>query len=339
MEPPASGTRWGRPSWTRLRWNRPALTALAGAALATFVWHSWVQGSALGSLSNDFDQLWFGARVLLAGGDPYAVVRPGGPQGTDFPLYYPLTAVLAAIPLAPLSLDAARWAFITLGAGLLGYVVGRHRPYLWPLFLGMPFLIAAESGQWSTYLTAAILVPALRITAVAKPNIGVAMLARLDPGEARDVLLKGGILVAVLLSLLVDVAWPSKWLHALGESDHFSPLVFRPGGFLLLLGLLRWRDPDARMLLALGLVPQTGLLYDALPAIVVARTRGEALGLAVLSHAAWYGGAFVNPETFADRSWSVGTLSLWGVLLPALGLVLWRWRTPRLEARPPAPAA
>lgn len=42
--------------------------------------------------------------------------------------------------------------------------------------------------------------------------------------------------------------WPVDWLDALRGAPHYAPPVQRPGGFLLLLAFLRWRQPEARML-------------------------------------------------------------------------------------------
>jgi hypothetical protein len=82
------------------------------------------------------------------------------------------------------------------------------------------------------------------------------------------------------------------------------------------------------MLLALAVIPQTGLMYEALPAILVARTRLEAVVLALMTHVAWFAGQYVRaPGTgFMAVSWVNGTLVLWGCLLPALVLVLLRRR-------------
>jgi hypothetical protein len=72
----------------------------------------------------------------------------------------------------------------------LAYAIGRHRPHLWPLFLSMPFLLAIRLSQWSPYLTAAMLVPSLTVVSLAKPNLGLAVFARL---EGRALLTAGAI--------------------------------------------------------------------------------------------------------------------------------------------------
>ena len=306
----------------------PWLIALAAAAIANSIFLPHAHGSPIGG-QNDFDQSWLAARLLLEGQDPYGVIRPGGPQGTDYPFYYPLTAAVVTLPLALVPLEAARWMFVTLAAGVLGYAIGRHRPWLWPMLLGLPFLTAVLSSQWSPWLTAAMLVPGLGFLAVAKPNVGLAVLARAS-SRRELLLLVGGGLAVVALSLAADYVWPLKWRDAVAGAPQFRPLIVRPGGLVLLLGLLRWRDPDARMLLALAVAPQTGLLYEALPVILVARTRLEAAALALMTHLIWFSGQYVPaPGTgFTAGTWVSGTLVLWGCLVPALVLVLLR-RKPR----------
>ncbi len=103
----------------------------------------------------------------------------------------------------------------------------------------------------------------------------------------------------------------------------------RPFGFLMALGLWRWRDPEARMLVALSLVPQTGLLYETLPALTVARSAKECGVLVVISWVIWHSGSlWPAASNFAENSWVSGMQSLC-LLVPALTLVLWRTRLPR----------
>ncbi len=111
-----------------------------------------------------------------------------------------------------------------------------------------------------------------------------------------------------------------------------------------MLALLRWRDPDARLLLALALVPVTGFAYDALPACLAARTRLQSAILTVVTQI----GALQAPHLphahgYADLTWKNGTLVVWTCLLPALVLVLRRgvqwpawmnWRDRSLKAFP-----
>jgi hypothetical protein len=284
--------------------------------------------------TSDLDQIWFAARALLAGEDPYAVIGPGKPYDFGWPFFYPLTAAVLALPLGVMSLSAARVTFVALGGGLLGYLVAARRPSIWPIFLSQPFRNAALATQWSPYLTATMLLPWLAPLAAAKPNIALALLA--GARSRREVLwLVFGGLGVLAISLLVRPLWPWTWLDMLRGTQHFRPILLRPGGILMLIGLLRWRDPDARLLVALTVVPQTGIWYESLPAMLVARNTREAYFLTLTSVLAYIVRRVLGPlHTFVEESWLVGTLSLWGVLIPALVLVLRRARQPSNQPQP-----
>jgi hypothetical protein len=87
------------------------LYALAGVLLGTAMYLGPVGGLPVGG-NVDLDQITVAAQTVLRGGNPYAVIRPGGPQGTDYPLFYPLTAVILALPLGAFGVELARWAFL-----------------------------------------------------------------------------------------------------------------------------------------------------------------------------------------------------------------------------------
>ena len=159
----------------------------------------------------------------------------------------------------------------------------------------------------------------------AKPNLGLAILAGQRSRRSALILITGS-LVLLAVSLALDPGWPGKWRASVGSAAHFTPLLLRPGGFLVLLALLRYRDPDARLLLILGLIPQSGLAYEALPAATVARTRAESAVLALFTYAAYFGGYFLHAadSSFVVETWQEGKLVLWGDLLVPLALVLWR---------------
>jgi hypothetical protein len=269
----------------------------------------------------DLDQIWWSSQALLHGEDPYATIRT---SDFPFPLYYPLTSAVIGLPLGFFSLPVARLLFIAGGSAVLGYVIGRDRSYLWPTFLGLPFLISARSGQWAPLLTAGILLPGLAWIAAAKPNVGLAMLAGVRTRRHAIILLAGGAAV-LIISLAFDPHWPWKWREALAASSHFHPLIMRPGGVVMLAALLCWRDPDARLLLALALIPQTGYFYETLPACVVAKSRRDATLIALATYGATLtGGVVPSPHGFQESAWVYGTVSLWLGLVPALLLVLYR---------------
>jgi hypothetical protein len=241
-----------------------------------------------------------------------------------WPFYYPLTTAVFFSPLAVLSLSMARLIFVCLNAAVFGFVLGRYRPAAWPAILSVPFLNAAVTTQLSPLLTAAMLVPALGFLVAIKPNVGFVLLAHID--RRRTLLLAvAGAAVLLLVSLIVNPVWPTEWFRTVAGAGHFRPLIFRPGGWLILLVLLKWRDPDARLLPALAIVPQTGMWYEALPAFLAVKGRWESGILMASSHLAFlYDWFYVAADDFEAHSWQGGTLVMWGILLPTVAMVLLR---------------
>jgi hypothetical protein len=317
--------------------TRGLVFASAGALLAGYILLGFNQGIALGG--TDFDPVWYAARRYLAGEEPYVAAAP---PRFYFPLLYPFPAVLVALPFAELGLRAGRLAFVALSGGLFGYALGRYRPWTWPTFFGLPFILSASLAQWSAILTAALFLPWLGPVLAAKPNLALAILAGARSRRAAIILLAGA-LALTLVSLAIEPEWPTRWRDALAQSTHFRPLLMRPGGVLMLLALLRWRDADARLLLGLAAMPTTGLYYDMLPAAMVARTRTESALLAGCTLVAWFAHpSFPVTSPYEVWSWKAGTLTLWSSLVPPLIIVLRRGRArvEREEAHPagdPAP--
>jgi hypothetical protein len=67
---------------------------------------------------------------------------------------------------------------------------------------------------------------------------------------------------------------------------HITP-VATVWGWPLLLCVLRWRRPEARLLLAMACVPQMPLFYDQVALALVARTRWEIVAYTVVSFVSW----------------------------------------------------
>jgi hypothetical protein len=214
--------------------------------------------------------------------------------------------------------------------------------------------------QWAPLLTAAFLLPWLGPVVLLKPNIGLALLlATPDRRFLLSAALGGGALL--LISFVLDPAWLGRWLASVRAAPHFTPPVLHLGGPLVLLALLRWRQPEARLLVAMACVPHTTLPYEALPLLLVARSWKESLLLAALSFGtlvlqfpldaripATEPGALAAFTAWVD---SMGTIVVALVYLPATLLVLRRpntgpppaWLAPLLEragrgAGGPAPA-
>jgi len=300
----------------RDRWAPIAAPVAVGSAAAAVAWLAFRLPPPSAS---DFDQFYVGARALAAGRDPYAAVLQAG---LSYPLFYPLPAVLLALPLAWLPLEIARAVWSGLGAALLTVAARRYGRGLPVALVSAAFFNALVLGQWSPFLTAGAAVPALAATWVAKPSVGLAMFAAYP---LRRALL--GSIGLLVLSLAVAPSWPAHWLAA-ARGQIYLPPIMRPGGALLLLGLLRWRRPEGRLLAALAVVPQTTGLYETLPLFLIPRRRREAYALAILSLVAafaaahwfpWAGGSAEPLQANLARRWPL-TLGL--LYVPALILTV-----------------
>ena len=92
-------------------------------------------------------QLYTAASALVAGPDPYVVVR----DTFSFPLFYPMPAVLLFVPLTVLSPIVARVVWTGLGGATLGWAAARRGPSLliagaYALAIGT--LAAAFVSKW-----------------------------------------------------------------------------------------------------------------------------------------------------------------------------------------------
>src|SRR5688500_10145207 len=74
-------------------------------------------------LAKDFSYPWRAARALLAGDNPYEVMRAVGEYPFNAGLLYPLPAALVATPFAPLRPEIAGALFVGLSAALLGWAM------------------------------------------------------------------------------------------------------------------------------------------------------------------------------------------------------------------------
>jgi hypothetical protein len=230
--------------------------------------------------TTDFQFYYRAARLWHAGVDPYAL-RPGTPQWPLWDrLFYPLPALILVGPFAPLTVRAAQTAFVVVATALLAWRLSRHA--LWPLliFCTPSFIIATFLGQWSPWLVLSALVPAAGFLFAAKPTLGLACWLYRPTWTA---FWSGVAIMAISLLLMPD--WPAKWLHNLSSVNRHIPPILTPGGFVLALAVRRWRDRDARFLLAMACVPQIGLFADQLPLFLICRTKREALTYVGLSGA------------------------------------------------------
>ncbi|MEO8193394.1 MAG: hypothetical protein ABI681_06055 [Gemmatimonadales bacterium] len=262
----------------------PALSrrlAFAAAVATPAAFLSYVEPLRGGALP-DFSQAWFGAVALLHGGNPYNLIGPGLVYNHDFHSIYPLTSSVVVLPLGLLPELAATFVFVWISTALFAYAMTRDGWHRLPVFLSSAFVIAARRGQWSPLLTAAYSLPWLAWTLPAKPNIGLAVFASFSSKRMVKVAVFGGGLLC-LVSLALLPTWPRDWLSHLNEARHTAAPIMQRGGFLVLLALLRWRRPEARMLVALACIPQSMYWYDILPLFLIPATFRESLVLALVS--------------------------------------------------------
>jgi hypothetical protein len=317
------------------RWPRITASGAVGVAFGALPLQLRLNGRML---SFDFDQIWLAARALLHHADPYVAVARGFPM----PLYYPLPAALVGVPFAIAPIEWAGPLFVAVGFAFLAYaLLGRGWSALICL-VNVPALQAALECHWSPVLSAAALLPWLGWLAAAKPTTGAitagAYFSRRWFGLN---LVVAAMLVAV--SLILWPPWIAEWLRALRGAHHFVPMVFRPGGALLLLALIRWRRPEARMLALMALIPQTGAAYDALPLALIPSNRYESLALGFLSFITVP--FLLAPEATGDFARTMAhnqVIFIVALYLPALLAVLARSnvrvhrRVPEVAAETPA---
>lgn len=277
---------------------------------------------------SDFDQCWVAARALLHGHNPYEMIGPGRAFEWRFPFFYPLPAALIAMPFARFEVSVTRALFISISAALLAFAITRRDYHRLLLFLSAGFCVSLLKSQWEPLLTAAALLPALSWVFVAKPTVGAALFVAFP---SRTAVLGGVVLVAV--SLVVMPSWPANWLQMLHQDSHMRTPIITPMGPLLILALLRWRRPEARLLVALACVPQTLILYMTVPLFIIPDTLGESVVLAVLS---WAAQAVTFTMPHQPPHLSFYTFSAWVIValmyIPCLIMVLRRRNEGELPA-------
>jgi hypothetical protein len=273
----------------------------------------------------DFGVSWIGAKAILEGVDPYPLVGRGRPFDYGWPLVYPGTALVALLPFGLLTEKGAATIFVGVSTFLLAFGITRNGWYLLPIFATEAFTNSARLGQWNIILTAALFFPWLASLSVVKPQVGLPVLfgSRSIHSWAWAVL-AGLFLLAV--SFIVLPNWFREWLPLVRELKHMDPPITRFGGFLILLALLKWKRPEARLLLLLACMPQTPAWYGALPLFTIPKNFTESILLAVVASVGGYLGAWLVPSGLSENEFYsfLGSLYVLTMFLPALILVLLR---------------
>jgi len=253
------------------------LVGIGAAALSYITLTMYPQFAA-----RDYTYQWRAAHALLAGQNPYYVIRPAGPYPFEEYYFYPLPAALITLPFSWLRPVPSSAVFVGMTSGILAYAVTRDGFRGLLILAGVPYLSAVVLGQLTPLILAAAFLPAFQWAYAAKPTIAAALFA------ARPSL-RGAALAVMLIvvSLVVLPHWPLDWLHVLRNTPHHRAPVMRPFGFIILLALLRWRTPEGRLLAVMAVAPQVFYFYDQLPLALVARTGRQLLLLAAASWVAW----------------------------------------------------
>ena len=302
----------------RLTTRTRILVSLYLGAAATVV--AWLFQD-VEQIANDFPLFWWSAKALVMGLDPYRAVGPTGSLLQWFtPVTYPLTGIIPIAPLTLTSVSSANLIFGGVSTAVLAFALLRDDYHRLPVFLSGSFLFAITSGQWSPLMTAAALVPPLGFLLVAKPTTGLALFLYRPTWIATL-----GCLALVVVSLAIRPSWPLEWwASAMQVRSEFRVPLLVPGGQLLLLALLKWKRADARLLLALAVVPQSMLPYEGVILFLITVALWEGLALAALSWVAMAIRAQANVTSLDAHYDLFALLIVLLMYLPALAMVLRR---------------
>lgn len=301
----------------------PTARARLAAALVVATLAGIAAGLAAGTtvasgVPGDFEFWWRGTRLWASGVNPYTGIPHTASWPLPDPLFYPMPALVLTWPLHALGLPVAAGIFMAISTGLLVWALSARGWWRLWLLAGAPYVMAVKIGQWSPLLVAGALLPSAAIALAAKPTLGAALaMYRLDR-RAMFAAAAFGIATLVLLP-----SWPTDWLRNLQHVETHPPPIatFLAPAFLLL--LLRWRQPEARLLLALACVPQLLFFADQLAVGLVARTRSELTALVALQLAAWGAWWALVQPTDAYVNFAA-TFVLVGVYLPAVVVIMRR---------------
>lgn len=290
--------------------SRISLCLALGAASCCLSY--WLQTYTSKVPGGDFLWAMRAGAELFNGQDPYA--RTPGPHM----LPYPLPAAFVGFPFSFFPPAIGAGLFFGLSAGVLVFVLTRRHASRPLILLAMPFWFAMVWAQWSPLIMAAAFIPALLPVILIKPQIA------LPVGLTHWS--KSGLyacLAVMAISLAIYPTWPLVWLSQIQAGQHYYqryfPFLSLPFGPLLLLALLRWREPDARLLFMISLFPQRHF-YDSFVLWLIPKSKREIIPTAILS---W--GAYVWKHLYPTmETQTVGSVSVLFFFLPMLFIILSR---------------
>jgi hypothetical protein len=263
--------------------RRIAIALAAGAIAWALITIRFRRGGAY-LYALDFTPHWRAADAMLRGYSPYVVINAFTnlyPFGAGY--LYMLPATILLLPFGYLPPQVAAAIFEGIATAVFAFALMRDGYWRLPLLASAPLYYGVVSGQTVPLVTAAFLIPWLGWLAPLKHTTGAVGAA--FTLSKRYIL---GAIAVVIVSVIIWPWWPAQWwaerLDVFEKYYHIPILV--TGGFLLLLGILRWRRPEARALVAMSCLPQTMFFYDQLPLVLIARNFRESV---YVTAASWVG--------------------------------------------------
>lgn len=317
MDSPVT-TVWARPPSRRSRISI-ALVLGALAALVFLAHTTWgpnyVRGKA-GDLAGPLE----GARRILAG-QRNIYAEPYAPYASKYALSYPLTASFLVLPLAPLRPQTAAMVFVGLSTAISAYVLSRRRLDELFLFASAPAVFAWCWAQWAPLLLIQGLAVWTVLLGVGKPQVCAVMFAYRPSWRGALI-----AIVATLATLAWSPTWPLDWLRGsvrvAGEVSEHAGALFAPGGVVMLLAFWKWRDPRARLLLALTIIPNRLWFYDQLLLGLVPETTRRRVIWVMCSWIAAAGWALARQITGDEARFALEALIIALIYGPALVFIL-----------------
>lgn len=280
--------------------TRISLSVALGSAVGLFCWFLMRH---LGQGAADLSWALHLAHRLIDRQNPY-----------DTPLeQYPLTAAFFAFPLLRLRPEVAAGVFYGISTTALALGLSQHGYRRLLIFFAYPYWAGLLTVQWSPLVVASAFFPLLLPVTLAKPQIGLPIF--LTHATRRGVL---ACAVLFVLSLVVMPNWLPIWRAQIGQYQHFIPLLVLPGA-LLLLALLRLRDPDAILLLLAACMPQRWF-FDSFILWLIPKSRREIVWTVFFSWGACIWRWYHVPHSFAQ----VGRWTVIFIYLPMLAVILLR---------------
>jgi hypothetical protein len=233
---------------------------------------------------------------------------------------YPLTSGIFGFPFVWMRLAVGGGFFFGISSALLAFALSGQGCHRLLIFFAYPYWAAMFDAQWTPIILAGAFLAPLLPAALAKPQLGLPVLLTAST--------KRGLIYCALalgVTFVLMPGWIGQWVGHLYRYSRFIPLLVFPGP-VLALGVFRYRERDARLLLLAALMPQRWF-YDGFLLWFIPKSRREIIWTAFVSWAAGIWRWYHLPSSFTQ----VGRVSVICFYLPMLLILLLRPRFPVVE--------